>query len=436
MELVNVSLCTRRKPVELPLLLRDVPAHQSASNARYKTGTALLFGGWWRSAFTGANLASRLLPPLLMPDILMALTWVAKVDHCSTITSCGLLDRFGMLESGSASVRYELEEQLSTPQLLALVEGSPHWRTIEAAFIQSAGCTRTVAQGSYRCTRLKEAGNSYMAPVFGNPQLHVLHEIRAQSRLLRMLLENESKRGSMYSAVVWSRLDFFWLRSHPQLSLLSSCPLWVPLAEDSGGLNDRHALMSREVATSYLSRYDSIFDGRLFDIQPGYRSASLQGQTSERYLAMLVRHHNISVCRFPVFAFLQCCGGKEKSTCNHKQCHMLTALSSPVKQFFLNGSQGVGGKYGGEMLSAVAAATASLVAGARLEFERDYTFMCEGAYTRMMRKGPTLFVTAPLAVQRVMCGEPCSVLIRSAKRRTVGTAAGIRGAGPPGALEL
>ena len=90
------------------------------------------------------------------------------------------------------------------------------------------------------------------------------------------------------------------------MHLLDSCPLWVPLAEDSGGLNDRHALMSREVADSYLSRYDSIFDGRLFDVQPGYHNRSLTGQSSERYLAMIVTYHHIPVCRFPVFAFLQC----------------------------------------------------------------------------------------------------------------------------------
>jgi hypothetical protein len=299
------------------------------------------------------------------------------------------------------------------------MEASPHWPTIEAAFNTSGGCSRVSANG-YRCTGLKEKGNTYMAPVFGNPALHVMHEIRAQSRLLRMLVENEAKRGSMYSAVVWSRLDFFWLRPHPHLHLLSSCPLWVPLAEDSGGLNDRHALMSRGVARSYLSRYDSIFDGRLFDVQPGYRTRSLAGQSSERYLAMIVTYHHIPVCRFPVVAFLQCCGGKERAACNHKQCHMMTVQSkdSRVKDHFLNGSQSrsVGGKYEGEMQAAVAAATASLVLGARLELEHNFNFTCEGAYTKAMNKGPTLFVTVPLAAERIVCrNEPCSLLIRRKK---------------------
>ena len=125
------------------------------------------------------------------------------------------------------------------------------------------------------CTGLKERGNSYLAPVFGNPALHVLHQLRAQSRLYRLLLQSEAARASRcastaarlraravsplqpktcphshpravhrYASVVWSRLDFFWLRPHPPLRLLSSCALWVPLAEDSGVLNDRHAMMA------------------------------------------------------------------------------------------------------------------------------------------------------------------------------------------------
>ena len=299
------------------------------------------------------------------------------------------------------------------------MEASPYWPTIEATFNASGGCRR-VSANRYRCTRLKENGNSYMAPVFGSPQLHVMHEIRAQSRLLRMLLENEAKRGSMYSAVVWSRLDFFWLRPHPHLHLLSSCPLWVPLAEDSGGLNDRHALMSREVTGRYLSRYDSIFDGRLFDVQPGYRTRSLSGRSSERYLATIVTYYHIPVCRFPVIAFLQCCGGKERATCSHKQCHTMRVPSKDprVKDYFLNWSQSqsVGGKYVDEMQAAVAAATASLVLGARLELEYNFNFTCEGAHTKAMYKGPTLFVTVPPAAEKVVClTEPCSLLIRRKK---------------------
>ena len=107
--------------------------------------------------------------------------------------------------------------------------------------------------------------------------------------------------------------------------------------------------------------------------------------------------------------------GKDKATCNHKQCHTMQAPHLRVKEYFLNGSQSqsVGGKYGGEMQAAVAAATASMVAGARLELEHNYNFTCEGAYTKAMYKGPTLFITVPPAADEIVClAQPCSLLIR------------------------
>ena len=124
---VSLSICTRRKPALLPLLLHDVPTHQTASNVvPYKNGTALLFGGWWRSAYDGPNLAALLLPPLRMPDTLMALTYVKKVDACSSVASCGLNERFALLEGGSSSVRYELEEQLDAAQAIAVTPTCHH----------------------------------------------------------------------------------------------------------------------------------------------------------------------------------------------------------------------------------------------------------------------------------------------------------------------
>ena len=124
---VSLSICTRRKPALLPLLLHNVPAHQTAGNdVPYKNGTALLFGGWWRSAYDGPNLAALLLPPLRMPDTLMALTYVKKVDACSSVASCGLKERFALLEGSSSSVRYELEEQLDAARATAASPTSHH----------------------------------------------------------------------------------------------------------------------------------------------------------------------------------------------------------------------------------------------------------------------------------------------------------------------
>ena len=290
----KLTLCSRRRPELLPIRLHEPAAHHHyyAGDAR----TALVFSGWWRSAYNGHNLAARLLPPLHAPDVLLALTAMPHVDGCSSVESCKLHERFAALRSGAATLQIDLETQLSAQELLALLQAAPTWPVIEAAFNSSGGCTRRCTVGaspscSYACTKLKERGNSYLAPVFGNPSLHVLHELRAQSRLYRLLLQSEAARGNRYASVVWSRLDFFWLRPHPPLRLLSSCALWVPLAEDSGGLNDRHAMMSREVADVYFSRYDSIFDGRLLDVQPAYREGTLQGQSSERCVPPLLTIH-------------------------------------------------------------------------------------------------------------------------------------------------
>ena len=135
-----------------------------------------------------------------------------------------------------------------------------------------------------------------------------------------------------------------------------------------------------------------------------------------RYLAMLIRHRNVTVCRFPVLAFLQCCSGQAKSTCNHKQCHFVAShLPAALAPHLLNGSDGIGGKYGGEMQAAVTAATASLIAGAKMQLVHGYDFTCEGAYTKALLKGPTLFVSVPPMVERLMCAQKCSELIQTNK---------------------
>lgn len=421
---------------------RDTTTRAAGSLARI----ALLFGGWHRGAFELEVVGQRLLQPLHGPDVLLALTF-RDGDGCDSVESCRLTERFEPLRRhGSGVVRVELERQLETHEFLALLEALPHWPVLEAAYNSSGGCRRSTngRVASYRCNHIKENGNSYMAPVFGNPGLHVLHELRAQSRLLQMLYASEAIRGGgvaggkggsggsggssggeahRYSHVVWSRLDFMWLASHPPLRLLSGCGMWAPLAEDSGGLNDRHAVMSRAVAPLYLSRYDAILDGSLLRVQPTFRQTPpvLSGQSSERYLATLLYYHNVTVCRFPIFSFLQCCtaaGADVRKQCNHKQCHPIAnhgamraaGTAELAAHLLLNGSvsRGIGGKYGGEMTAALDAATASLVEGARFELVPNLRFTCEGAQTAQLRKGPALTIALPRqAHASVACNRGC-----------------------------
>ena len=45
----------------------------------------------------------------------------------------------------------------------------------------------------------------------------------------------------------------------------------MPFGEDYLGLNDRHALLEREVAEVYLGRYQMILDGRVMRALPYLR---------------------------------------------------------------------------------------------------------------------------------------------------------------------
>ena len=91
--------------------------------------------------------------------------------------------------------------------------------------------------------------------------------------------------------------------------------VWTPLGEDYAGLNDRHALVSRDAAPIYLGRWDALMDGRIFDILPCLRSRTVCAQSSERLLSVMIAHHNLTSCRFPPVAFLQCCGSEAKGSC-------------------------------------------------------------------------------------------------------------------------
>ena len=77
--------------------------------------------------------------------------------------------------------------------------------------------------------RLKGDGASAREHALVRAPPSSLHQLRAQSRLYRLLLQSEAARGYRYASVVWSRLDFFWLRPHPPLRLLSICCRSMPI---------------------------------------------------------------------------------------------------------------------------------------------------------------------------------------------------------------
>ena len=96
-------------------------------------------------------------------------------------------------------------------------------------------------------------------PVVGNRNISCLRELHDYARVLRLLGTHEARRRREYERVVFSRLEFEWLAPHPPLDLMEARYVWLP----SGGvlspsLNDRHAVLSRRAAHTYLGRWATL----------------------------------------------------------------------------------------------------------------------------------------------------------------------------------
>ena len=79
--------------------------------------------------------------------------WKRFLSSCGSVESCRLHERFAALRSGGAALRIDLEQQLSTQELLALLQAAPIWPTIEAAMNSSGGCKRRCTHGgSHSCS--------------------------------------------------------------------------------------------------------------------------------------------------------------------------------------------------------------------------------------------------------------------------------------------
>ena len=90
----------------------------------------------------------------------------------------------------------------------------------------------------------------------GSAKLHVLRQLHDIHRCLNLVSQRERTLGMLYDRVVHSRLEFVWLRPHPPLELLAKHAVWIPSGEDYyGGLNDRHAVLSRAAAEVYMRRW-------------------------------------------------------------------------------------------------------------------------------------------------------------------------------------
>ena len=116
--------------------------------------------------------------------------------------------------------------------------------------------------------RVYNACAPHHVQVLGAARLHVLRQLHDLRRCLTLVGEREAATGVPYTHVIHSRLEDVWLRPHSPLALLpvreadGREAVWIPSGEDYyGGINDRHAVMSRAAAEFYLRRWDYVING-------------------------------------------------------------------------------------------------------------------------------------------------------------------------------
>lgn len=127
--------------------------------------------------------------------------------------------------------------------------------------------------------------------------------------------------------VIYLRSDLDFLAPHPPLTPMAAMGpgrVWIPDVMDWGGLNDRWAVMSRDVAPVYLGRIRDLIDGNILPaIQRDFAvtnfSQMLNSEhpiNAERMLQMSLHYHGIwpkRVHRFLGTAALHCTAKTKKT---------------------------------------------------------------------------------------------------------------------------
>ena len=332
----------------------------------------------------GRNIRENLIDRL-GADVLLALTQLIKEDEGGGV-NCTKQPSFRDCPRAHDIIRekmhglmpitaIQLRPTSSTPQLVRMLEATPHWNTTLMDRISWSGCKRdpnwqpckTCPPTPYTGCKLGDYGNSFFSPVLNQgPPRHVLQELESQSGCLALIAQHERANGFTYSRVVFSRLQYHWLHPHPPLTTLARDNyLWVPSNENYGGLNDRHGVFSREMADAYLGRFNMLLDGRILWVDPwmsdrwngttaaGTPASRFHLTSSERYLMMVAHSHNWTIGKFPSTMYMVCCTG----ICNTKACH---GASMPTGGQY---SMQLHGKYPIELLAAVTHAIAASLPG-------------------------------------------------------------------------
>ena len=306
------------------------------------------FTGWYKSdvADHGRQLRNQLIDAL-GSEVALVLSHFDK-DECATRRAACVRARFRGLEPISF---VSSERQLSIAELTVILEALPIWPKVIGKLNRTCArnengqpsiclfsCIRDPTWSAtssppnvspYRCRGMS---NTVLSPVLGdglraNQRSNVLLEFYSQQRSYNALLRMEKDRGSAYETVVFSRLEYTWLRPHPPLEMLRprAC-VWVPFGEDNSGINDRHAVMDRRAAEAYFGRLDMVLSSRKL------LRTQLGTSRSEVWLRDGLDLHQHRICRFAATCFLSCCSNITDAKCWTRKCWDRIVFSgSPMK---------------------------------------------------------------------------------------------------------
>lgn len=283
------------------------------------------YSGWLNVNVPDAGHKARaLLIDPLRADVILYGTYLASDCGPSQADGSCLWQRVSGLEP---IVERELVPMITTASLNATIRQVPSWSTI----------LKWYEVVSKRYARYRDL--SIWTPVLGPPTANVLREFYDYQQLLALLQRHEQRRASNYSRVIFSRLELEWLAPHPELTVLHPPSIvWVPWIPQPG-LSDYHAVMSREHATFYLSRW-SLLLGGADRVNEFVRLRDAVYYGPEMFLKLLLLGAKVAIGYYPLPAFLSCCRLPPNSTgtCWQSRC-IEVPLQSPdgTTQRFLRG---------------------------------------------------------------------------------------------------
>ena len=297
-------------------------------------------------------------PSAAHPEGIGALVVAAEAQACAA-SARQALRSLGRIH------RLHIEPSPSLRGLVQTLEALPHWPAILHAYNSGARepyrsltrpkvCTRARAwrderASPYACTNV---WNSFLSPIFASDVRsfgHNLNVLLDVSRALHALTAAEAAGGFRYDRVVSSRLDFRWYAPHPPAWRLPPSRVWIPEGSDFyGGLNDRHALLSRGAAELLMRRYEYILDGTVLHVELEHMLYPMHACTcasphvhgmhaqvlhvdrqlrdgaitntmllnGENYVRSTLVYFGLKAGRFKNTAALPCC-----THCSHPECH-------------------------------------------------------------------------------------------------------------------